>query len=94
MKKLIFHLDVMQPESRALMTFCKMSNIEFETKSYNFLQKENLKSQELLKMNPSGDLPFMEAEINIQGAHTIMRYLVNSRLKSDNSLYPVDPVGR
>lgn len=90
----IFHLDVIQPESRALMTFCKIANIEFETKSYSFLSQENLKSKELLKINPSGDLPFMEAEVNIQGAHTILRYLVNTRLKGGSSLYPKDPVGR
>jgi len=70
------------------------TKIDYETRSYSFLSKENLKNLAFMKLNPSGDLPFMEAEKNIQGAHTILRYLCNTRLQKDNHLYPSNPVSR
>jgi glutathione S-transferase len=94
MQKPIFHIDPLQPESRALLTFCRTTKIDYDTVSYNFLESTQKKSDVLLTLNPSGELPFMQAEKNIQGAHTILRYLCNTRLPSSNKLYPSDPVAR
>ena len=40
----------------------------------------------------SEDSPLMEAEITLTGAHTIMRYLCDTRLPPDNQFYPRDDI--
>lgn len=95
MKELILHIDILQPESRAILSFCKMASISYMTRSYSVLKNEHKKSAELVKKNPSLTIPFMESEkICLSGAHTIMRYLCNTRCPKDNVLYPSDPVSR
>lgn len=81
----VIYIDMIQAESRALVSFLKHANIDFETRNFIDTLKKN---PEIVQTYPNFTSPFMVAETNLGGAHAILRYLANTRLPEDNQIYP------
>ena len=90
LKRPILYVDALQAESRGLLAFCDLAGIDFETRY--FKDNEQANNAQFKALNPTLTLPFMEAEINLPGGHTIARYLAETRLSPDNHFYPSSDV--
>lgn len=88
LKRPILYIDAIQAESRALISLCALANIDFETRDFKQNRNNQQITEEFRKINPSLTIPFMQAEINVGGAHAIAKYLCDTRLPESNSFYP------
>lgn len=81
----VIYVDLVQAESRALVSFLNYAKIDYETRNFAASLKSN---PGLIKQYPNFACPFLVSEATIGGAHAICRYLANSRLPEDNQVYP------
>jgi glutathione S-transferase len=87
LKRPILYLDMLQSESRALVSFLRVAKIDYETRVFKS-REEMASSEEFKALNPSLTIPFLQSEVNVSGGHTIARYLAETRLDPANHFYP------
>merc|ERR1712127_206391 len=82
----LYHFELSQP-SRALKSLLEAGDVPFESHSANILKGEH-KTEEMLKINPVGSLPFITVDGEpLYESAAILRYLA-VKFPSLNQFYP------
>ena len=83
-KVIVVFVDMLQAESRALISFLDQHQIVYEVRSYSETVKSDKKIHETY---PNFTCPFFVKDIALGGGHTICRYLANKYLPQ-SGVYP------
>ena len=81
--------NVLEPQTRALMMACSLSDTDHENKAVD-LNEKSVKNHEFSKINPTGSFPLIEHGVFrvLGGSHVVFIFLCKSHQNIGNELLP------
>ncbi len=87
---LTLHWALASQPSRSVKAVLDIGKVEHTVKNYNVLAGET-KTEEFLKLNPAGKVPFIvEGDFSLGESNAILKHLVDTKEQIPESLWPKD----